>query len=406
MAEKALKGMRILEYCDMISGPYCTKVMADLGAEVIKIESPGIGDGARQRPPFAGDTPHPDKSGLFLYLNSNKLGITLNPLKPGGKKIFEKLIKETDVLIVDRRPGEMERAGLWYDDLKALNPGLIMASLTPFGLNGPYKNFKAYQLNISHISGQGYLLPNPSIDSDRAPVMMGGNNSDYDPGLVSAIAVLAAYFWKGITGRGQFIELSKQEALISMQRVESVTFANDGVEMTRLPAKQGGHQMPGGIMPCKDGYVVVLMPEEHQWKSLMTLMGNPEWSGNDWCKDSFSRSQHAEELNKHIQNWMMEHTQEEIFRKGQALGCPIAPLQSAENVVKSEQLNSRGFFSDIDHPELGTIKYPTMPYRFSKSPWSLERLAPIIGEHNEEILCDRLGCTSEELTKLKEEGVI
>ena len=222
---------------------------------------------------------------------------------------------------------------------------------------------------------------------------------------IAAIAVMGAYFFKGVTGKGQFIELSKQEALISMQRVESVTYPNDGICMTRNQGK-AGPKMLGGVMPCKDGFVVVLTPEEHQWKSLMTLIGDPEWSQKDWCQTQNDRSQHVDEINQYLLDWMGEHTEEEIFREGQALGCPVAPLQSAEKVVNSAQLNSRGFFKDLEHPELGRTKFPTAPYHFKDNPWQLDRSAPHLGEHNAEIFTGRLGLDGEELTRLKEAGAI
>jgi crotonobetainyl-CoA:carnitine CoA-transferase CaiB-like acyl-CoA transferase len=399
----ALEGIRILEYCSMVSGPFCTRLMADLGAEVTKIEPPGAGDKARQMPPFPGDIPCQDKSGFFFYLNTNKRGITLDPAKARGREIFRELAKYADVLVEDRPPGEMEALGLGYDELKKINPGLIMASITPFGRTGPFKDYKAYPLNTAHASGQAYLLPLPSPDLDRPPVKPGGHISDYDPGLVAAVAVLGAIFWKGISGQGQFIELSKQEALISMQRVESVTYANDQVVITRM-----GHKdpLPGGLLPCKDGHVVIIIPEDHQWKALMELMGNPEWSQEPWCQGWEARRKNSRAIHQRLVNWTMRHTKEEIFRKGQALGCPISPCHSAEDIIKSEQLEARGFFKEIDHPELGRFKFPTSPYRLAESPWEFRRAAPLLGESNEEVYCGLLGYRKEEIEKLKKEGVI
>jgi crotonobetainyl-CoA:carnitine CoA-transferase CaiB-like acyl-CoA transferase len=378
--------------------------MADLGAEVIKIEPPGMGDNARRKAPFAGDTPHPDKSGRFLYLNSNKLGITLDPRKITGRKIFMKLCEDTDILVEDGSPAEMDEMHLGYDELKEINPGIIMASITPYGRSGPYKDYKAYQLNTAHDSGVAYMLPFTSPNTERAPVKPGGNLAEYDAALLAPVAIMAALFWKGISGKGQFIEMSKQEALISMQRVESVTYANSGIVLNRT-----GRQinlMPGGIMPCKDGYVVSITPQERQWDALMELIGDPDWSRMDSCKDPAYRIEHAEELTSLITEWMMKHTKEEIYRKGQSLGCPIAPLQSAEDMINSEQLQVRGFFVEIEHPDAGNIKFPSSPYQFSKTPWQLRRVAPALGEHNEAILCGRLGYSREELVKFRETGII
>ncbi len=401
--DRALYGVTVLEYCSMVSGPYCTKIMADLGAGVIKIEPPVDGDPARKIPPFPGDNPHPEKSGLFFYLNTNKQGITLDPETPEGKRIFLELVKTADILVEDNPPGHMDQMGLGYKDLRAINKGLIVMSITPFGLTGPYRNYKGRALNISHVSGQAYLLPLISPHSDRPPVKAGANTSDYDPGLVAVVAVLAALYRKGISGRGQHIDMSKQQALISMQRVESVTYANDRVVMTRTGNRT---RMPGGILPCKDGYIVLITPEDHQWNAFLTLMGNPEWSREPWCRDMVSRSQNVDAINKLLTEWTTRHTIEEIFRKGQALSCPVSPTRSAEDLVNSEQLKTRGFFADVNHPILGPLKMPTSASRFSESPWRFERPAPLLGESNEEVYCKRLGYGKEELEILKSKGVI
>jgi len=402
-SDGVLEGIRIVEYCSGVSGPYCAKILADLGAEVLKIEPPGVGDETRYMGPFAGDDPDPEKSGFFLYLNTNKRGLTLDLHKPEGKNIFFRLIRGADVLIEDRAPGYMDGIGLGYEDLEKANPGLIVSSITPFGLSGPYRDYKAYPLNTAHISGQGYLLPFPSPNLDRPPVKVGDHASEYDPGLVAAVAILAALLWKGVSGRGQFIEISKQEALISMQRVESVTYANDGVYMSRTG---GLNPMPGGVLPCKDGYVVIITPQEHQWEALIRLIGNPDWSNEKWTHILHERNQRAQEINDHLIEWLMQHTKEEIFHKGQALGCPVAPLLSPEDQAYSEQYAVREFFQENRHPIIGRTQLPTTPYRFSENPWHLERSAPLRGEHNEEIYGGRLGYTAQELGKLKEEGVI
>ncbi len=403
MHERALEGVKILEYSSLVSGPYCTKTMADLGAEVIKIEPPVDGDLARRMPPFPGDKPHPEKSGLFLYLNTNKQGITLDPETPEGNQIFLELVKTADILVEDHPPGDMEQMGLGYKDLRAINKGLIVMSITPFGLTGPYREYKGRALNMSHASGQAYLLPLLSPHTDRPPVKVGGHTSDYDPGLVAVVAVLAALYWKGISGRGQQIDMSKQEALISMQRVESVTYANDEVVMTRTGNKT---RMPGGVLPCKDGHIVVITPEEHQWNALMTLIGNPEWSKEPWCRDREARAQHADAINKLLIEWTTQHTKEEIFCKGQALSCPVSPTRSAADLMNSEQLKVRGFFAEVTHPFLGPLKMPTSASRFAESPWRFERPAPLLGESNEEIYGERLGYKKEELEILKTNGVI
>ena len=399
---RLLEGVRVVEYCSLVSGPYCAKIMADLGARVLKIELPRVGDEARYMGPFAGNDPHPEKSGFFLYLNTNKRGLTLDPGKPNGKDIFEKLIKNADVLIEDRPPGYMEGLALGYEDLKKINPGLIMTSITPFGRSGPYKGYKAYPINTTHISGQGYMLPLTSPNLERPPVKVGDHASEYDPALVAAVAILAALLEKGVSGRGQFIEISKVEALISMQRVESVAYVNHGLCMTRTG---GLSPLPGGVMPCKDGYVVFMAATERQWEALMDLIGRPDWTREEWVSIVNERNRRSKEINEHLIEWLMQHTKEEIFRRGQALGCPVAPLFSAQDQANSEQFAAREFFQEIEHQVIGRTRFPTAAYRFSESPWRLERSAPLLGEHNEEIY-GGLGYKAQELAKLKEEGAI
>jgi crotonobetainyl-CoA:carnitine CoA-transferase CaiB-like acyl-CoA transferase len=404
MAFKALEGVRVLEYCSTSTGPYCTKLMADLGAEVIHVEPPKTGDDVRRSPPFPGDVPHPEKSGLFLFLNTNKLGITLNPRLPQGKEIFQKLAREADVLVEDWPPGHTEELGLGYDDLKKLHPGLIVASITPFGRSGPYKDYRAYPLNIAHVSGQGYVLPMPSPHLERAPTMIGGNCTEYDPGNAAAVAILAALYSRGITGKGQLVEVSKQEAVLSMQRVEAVIVANGGEVSTREGWKT--ERLVTVMFPCKDGHVVMVTPLEHQWEALMKLIGNTEWFETKSSLPPRVRAENPQAMIERIGSWMEQHTREEICSRAQALSCPIAPINSSEDVVNSEQTTARGIFVDMEHPEAGRMRIPSAPYHFSKTPWRLERAAPLLGEHNESIYCERLGYSREELNALANAGVI
>ncbi|MCP4753678.1 MAG: CoA transferase [Proteobacteria bacterium] len=404
MRKKALGKAKVLEFCTRISGSYCAKVMADMGAEVIKIEAPQTGDDLRRSGPFSGDDPHPEKSGRFLFLNSNKLGVTLDPRQSTGKRIFRELVKNADILVEDGPPEEMEALGLGYDELKVLNPGLVMTSITDFGRSGPYKDYKAHFLNISHVGGQGFMLPIPVRDNSRPPVMAGGSKGGYDIGITTLVAVLAAYYRKRISGRGQRVEVSRQEAMIALNRVESTNFPNYGMGVDRDERKN--HPFVGGTMACKDGYVTILSPQDNQWDALVELLGNPEWAKQDFCRDGRSRMQNALQINELIEEWMKHQTREEVVKKGQALSCPVSAVNSAEDIVKSEQFEARGFFTEMEHPQAGKIKFPTAPYRFEKTPWHLDRPAPLLGEHNEEIFCRRLGYDKNELVKLREANVI
>ncbi len=390
MSAQALHGLRVLEYGRGISGAYCTKLMADLGAEVIHIEPPGAGDDTRRLPPFVGDVPHPEKSGLFLFLNTNKLGITLDPRLSAGADLFRRLAAHADVIVEDWPPQHMEKIGLHYAALRRDNAGLIMASLTPFGRSGPYKDYKAYGLNISHASGQGYMLPLPSPHFERAPAKIGGTCTDYDSGQTMALAILAALYWRALSGRGQFIEISQQEAVLSLQRIENVVFANGGEVLTRK-----GPKTDNGItqaFQCQDGYVVTCTPLEHQKHGLRRLAGvdadiDPE------C------------LHRELATRMQQRTIADACAEGQSLSVPISSISSSHAVMTSPQLAARGFFTQVDHPDAGSVTMPNGPCGFSRTPFELHR-APRLGEHNELVYGQRLGFDERILQRLCETGVI
>jgi crotonobetainyl-CoA:carnitine CoA-transferase CaiB-like acyl-CoA transferase len=400
MAETALAGLKILEYCQMISGPYCGKLLADLGAEVIKIEEPPEGDAARARGPFPEDIPHPEKSGLFLYLNTNKLGITLNPCTTAGRQAFQRLAEQADVLIEDRPPGEMAKLGLDYSTLSAANPRLIFTSITPFGQTGPYRDYKSYHLNLYHASGHSsffYVAPNDR--RDEAPVVAGGEVGDYDGGLSAAVATLAALFGRLTTGQGQHIDISKFEALLALERVVVARFAN-----TPEPPPWPG--MVGGLLPSRDGHVVITPVQNHQWQALMELMGSPAWAQDENCRDETARSLHRDEIQPLLEEWMARHSKEELYHKGQALGVPIGPVRTVADIADWPQARQRGFFAQLDHPQAGGLEYPTAAYKMSQTPWRGERAAPLLGEHNEQIYCGRLGCSKEQLDSMAAAGTI
>jgi crotonobetainyl-CoA:carnitine CoA-transferase CaiB-like acyl-CoA transferase len=403
VARKALEGLTVLDYSTTLAGPYCTKLMADLGAEVVHVEPPRSGHIARTLLPFPGDIPHPEKSGIFLFLNTNKLGITLDPALPEGKNIFEQLVSRADVLVEDWPLGHMEQLGLGYPALKEIHPGLVMASIQPFGRSGPYKDFKAYQLNTSHVSGQAYLLPMPSPDLERAPVKMGGNTVDYDVGQMAAVGVLGALFSRGTTGRGQRVEVSRQEATLSHLRVELVVYANGGDVLRRTGRK--GERITW-MLPCKDGHVVSVTPLDHQKEAFRKLICDPEPSAPDSENGSQADGEDGAALSERVARWMRNRTADEICAKAQALSCPICAVSSPEQMTRSAQLNARGFFVDVNHPAAGKVRTPARAYHFSKTPLGITRPAPLLGQHNEEIYGRRLGYGLERLAELREADVI
>lgn len=407
MSDRPLSGTRVLEYAQFVSGPYCAKLLADLGAEVIKVEPPE-GDTARARGPFPDDIPHPERSGLFLYANTNKLGITLNLDSDDGREMFKRLVENTDVLVEDTPPGTMDQLGLGYETLRQINPRLVMASITPFGQSGPYRDYKAYYLNLCHGSGLGHATPYTPLEPDimqREPVREGGLIGEYDCGTTAAIATLSALYLAMFTGEGQYIDVSKQEALLHLQRPEMAICLADGENINRVDTEH--LDALSGMYPCKDGYVYAMFSEDQHWHSLMDLMGHPEWAQDEKYSTVERRRQlDIEDTHPLIKPWMAQRTKEELLHGLQKRRTPLGPIYRIEEVPYTEHMKVREFFVEVDHPEAGTLSYPSGMAKFSRSPVSLRRPAPLLGQHNEEVYGKRLGYNTEELSRLKDAGIV
>lgn len=397
-----LHHLKVIDISSMVAGPFCAKLLADLGMEVLKIEEPPSGDPARLRGPFPGDVPDTEKSGLFLYLNLNKRGITLNLKTATGQDLFRQLLENADVLIDDHLPQEAEELGLDFDHLHSLNPRLVLTSITPFGQNGPYCNDKAYPLNTFHGGGQGYILPVEPELVARGPLKGGGYVGEYDCGLVAAVGTLGALMARNLLGEGQLVDISKQEAIACMERVDIVKYANDNLIQRRDVRKF----MVGGLIPCKDGYVNLLTPEEHQWSNVVDLMGHPDWSKDERCKNEFTRAEYASELTALVAEWSKNFTKDDLYRKAQAKSCPLGPVYTAEDLFQSAQLTERRFFVEVNHPAAGRLPYPSTFVRYSENPWQVRRAAPVLGEYNQEIFCHELGIKAADLVIMKANGVI
>jgi crotonobetainyl-CoA:carnitine CoA-transferase CaiB-like acyl-CoA transferase len=399
MTKTALAGLRVVELCSMMAGPYCGKVLADLGAEVAKVEAPACGDPARRVGPFPENIPHQERSGLFLYLNTNKLGVTLDVTMASGRRLLRELLQDADILVEDLPPGCAEALGLGHKSLATAYPKLIVTSITRFGSSGPYRDWRAYHLNLYHGSGLSSFIYQDPREAARGPMVAGGYIAEYDAGLAAALATLGAVLGRLRTGRGQHVEVSKQEALVALERVDIGRFANDPT-----PVKRPG--MVGGLVRSRDGYVIITAAQDRQWQGLVEVMGNPPWAQEEICRDEISRSQHRDEIQPHIEEWAARYTGEEIYRRAQEGSVPVGPVRTVAEVMAWPQARQRGFFAEIEHPEAGRLEYPTVAYRFSKTPWRAERPAPPLGQHNEEVYCGRLGYSRRDLVRLAAAGVI
>lgn len=399
----ALSDLKVLEFSDFISGSYCGKLMADLGAAVIKIEKPGLGDRARSWGPFPGDIPHTEKSGLFLFLNTNKQGITLNVASERGRKIFWRLIAWADVLIENNHRREMARLGCDYRSLKKLNPSLIMTSITPFGQTGPCKDYKGSDLINSHTSSEAFGNPAEGVnDIERYSPLSGPMHAaDFMTGLTAAVCTISAVVPGQKNKSGRHIDVSAQEALASVTRQELAFCLCEGL----YPTRQMGRKRVGGFLyPCQDGYVCIWIGPH--WQKLVTMMGNPDWAQAELFQNPATRAEHQDDCNRLIELWTREHTMTEIDRLGIAYDVPLSPVRTVKELVADEQLAYRNFFVEIDHPLAGRFKYPGAPYKLSTTPWEIRQRAPLLGEHNEEVYCRMLGYSRQDLVQMRQAGII
>ncbi|MCH7960151.1 MAG: CoA transferase [Candidatus Hydrogenedentes bacterium] len=377
----ALDGVRVVEFGTMISGPYCGKLLADLGADVVKVEAPE-GDPARRHGPFPDDESHPERSALFLYLNTSKRGVTLDLSVEADLDAFKKLLRWADALIDNHAPDVLAGYGLDWDSLHALNPRLVYTSITPYGRSGPRANTPGDELTLVHAAGLGNLLPTRSKDASRAPIKPGGNPMGYHGGLAAGVATLAALRASGKTGVGTLVDISLQEAMLAMIGTTVASVRYHGSTWHRVPDRPPAM----GRMKTSDGYVILNALDDHHFAALRELMGNPEWCADDAWNNMAYRANNIMDIAGHIDAWMLKQKKDDIHHKAAAKRIPIGPVNTAQDVMNYPQFEAREYFVEVDHPEVGTYRYAGWPYKLPASPPRIQRPAPRLGEHNEDIL--------------------
>ncbi len=406
MTEQALSGVKVVDLTWHIAGPYCTKLLADYGADVLKVERPGEGDPTRTMGPFLQDDPNPEKSGLFLHLNTNKKGITLNLKTATGRKIFKDLVKDADILVESFRPRVMPGLGLDYGTLKEVNPKLVMVSVSSFGQTGPYRDFRAAEI-VEYAMG-GEMCSTGT--AGREPLKLGGNVIQYQAGTVAAVATMGALCgaeWQDI---GQHVDISIMETQVGSADRRSIYvlgYACAGVITTRWPPPREAVRMlimPQGVYPCKDGFVNTLsLPQ--WWPRYIEALGMPELKDDPRFENIFS-AEAGMEFDAIWYSWLADHTKQELFDIFLKAKIASAPVNSPGDVLRNPHLKARGYFAEVDHPETGRVTYPGAPFKMTEGGWQVRRPAPLLGQHNEEIYCEVLGYTREDLVKLRESGVI
>jgi len=400
MPDQALSGVRVLDLTWHIAGPYCTKLFADFGADVIKIEKPGEGDPARNMGPFFNNDPHPEKSLLFLHLNTNKKSITLNLKTDTGKKIFRELVRDADLLVESFSPRVMPGLGLDYETLEKINPKLVMVSLSNFGQTGPYRDYKASELIINGMGGKFLDMGLP----EREPQRGAANTYQYQAGNTAATAAMFGLYAAETDGIGQHIDVSIFELLntsLDHWTTNLVAYQYNGQIQVVREAVVG--LFPNGVVRCEDGFVYsFIFPGMAAWLNFGPMLEIPDLLQR--FPDPFD-VERRDELEALWVPFFFEHNKQELMEKAQAAGVSITAINTPKDVVEAPHFNDRNFFVDIEHPVTGKFKYPGAPFRTEEMPWKVRSPAPLLGQHNDEVY-GTLGYSRKDMVQLREAGVI
>ena len=398
MPEVLLEGIRVLDLGSHVAGPFCAKLLADYGADVIKVEPPQVGDVARRNGPFVGDDPHPEKSISFLYLNTNKRGITLDVASQSGRLVLRSFLQRVDVLVENFSPAEAESLELDYAALSDVNPSLVVTSITPFGQTGPYRDLEATDIVTCALSGLMYH----SGDSDREPLRSVLDQSLYVAGANAAAATLAALFHRLSSGQGQHVDVSVVECLAS-HLVQAVPYYSYmGAIKGRRPIQGSGFEE---LMPAHDGYVVPSVQGSQPWSVVADLIGGEELKAERFATGS-GRIEHGEELKQLLIEQLANWDRKQLFQASGERRLVFGMAQDASDLLECPHLRERGFFVDVDHPVVGRAEYPGAGAKLSELDFDISRHAPLLGQHNAEIYCDELGYSSEDLVNLRAAGII
>lgn len=389
-----LDGVRILECGRTGMAAYCARLLADAGADVVKVEGPA-GDPARQRGPFPNDRPDPEQSGLFLLLNANKRGVCLNLSQHEGLRDLSRLLAWAQVLVSDFPTKEARQLGLAWRRLHRLHPHLVFTSVTPFGESGPYRDHPANEHVVYNMGGLAYAtpgIPDHVDDPQKEPPLRPSTPiAELIAGATAAAGTLLALLLTAQDGQGRHVEVSAQEAVAALMFHEVHLYSYTGTIIGRRPVNPG--RMPNVVMPCKDGHVVLALPWEHTWQRFLDLMGNPEWAALDVFSTSAQRAVNWDALYPLVLEWTMRFTGAEITRMAQDIGLPCASAFTVSQIVESAHERERGYFWDLPVRGNGTAKVPGSPFLFSRTPLWLRRPAPRLGEHTEEVL-DQAGAVT------------
>ena len=410
-----LWSIRVLEMADE-KGQFCGKLMGDLGADVIKIEPPG-GQDTRTVGPFLDDLPHRDRSLSFWHYNTSKRGITLNLETAAGRGLFRRLLPTADVVLETYHPGYLGSLGLGYDELSALNPGLIMCSLTPFGQTGPWRDY--HTSDLLHLAAGGQMAScgyDPEDVPDAPPIAPGGGNAWHMGCHYAYIAIMAALCYRDISGKGQFIDASIHEACALTTEGAVPTYIYTGEVVRRHTGRASStDQSVRTQFATGDGKWVnvtrsgtnLTPPRLRRLAEWMDSYGLAQDLLDERYRDIAVIQDSGPHIAGVLENFFANLPQSDAWHGGQERGFPWGAIRYMDEVVEDPHSRDRGFFVEVEHTELGrTFTYPGAAAIFSASPWQISRRAPLVGEHNEEVLCGELGLDKQQLTLLAESRVI
>jgi len=406
MPRLPLEGIRVIDLTMFWSGPFTTNLLANMGAEVIKVESSRRIDGWRG----AGTAPAPadrfwEWSPVFNAVNCDKLDITLNLAQPRGVELFKQLVKISDVVVENYTPRVMKNFGLDYPVLREVNPKIIMLSLPAHGSTGPWKDYPGFAFPIEQMSGIPQLTGFP----DGPPKMTGTSPSDPIAGLNGMVAVLIALLYRQRTGKGQYIDLSQIESITCLIGDAIIDYTMNH----RVQPRRGNRHpffAPHGYYRCKgdDMWVGIVVSSDEEWSGFCKAIGNPSWTEDERFADSLGRWHNQDELDKLIEEWTIEHDHYEVMNILQKAGVAAGPVLSGAELLTDPQLRERGTFQMVDRAIVGTHPYPipTAPMRLSKCPISIRRPAPLLGEHDDYVFRELLGMSKEDVQTLIDDRTI
>lgn len=396
--DKALGGIRVLDFARYIAGPYCGMVLADMGAEVIRVEQPGGADD-RELGPF---TPDGTPLAFGITIPRNKKGITLNLRTEKGKGILKELVKHSDVVLENFGPGTKEEMGFDYEVLSKVNPRIVLVSVSAFGNSGPYSNRVAFDHIMQAMCGAMSFSGFP----DRPPLRAAVSYVDFSSALYAALGTMFALFHRERTGRGQAVDIALFDVAFSFIASLGVAAEYLLLGQTRPRIGNAGFYSFSNSFPTRDGAVFVGVVGSNLWRRFVKVIGHGEWASNPRFKDDMARYINREAIIPSVSEWTTQRSTDEVIRLLEEARVPCGRVNSIAEAVAEPQVRAREMLVELDYPGVGKVPLSGVVPKLSATPGRVETRAPLVGEHNEEVYCGLLGFTPEQLRELEQEGVI